>query len=333
MAKYTRLLSIDGGGTRGIISACIIDHLESITGKTTPELFDYCGSVSVSSITASMLLLPKSQGSLQPKYKAADIINFFLNKSRIVFQKNWRQNIKTLWGLKGPKYSSEPLNELLNEIFGESKISELLRSLSILFFSLNSIESVVGCTCSAQKSPSDDFYCKDIIAASSAFPIYFAPHVFSSVNKQKNYYGVEGGLAASNPSIVALAKVYSHEKNPCKRPDETIDANNIILVSLGTGLPTRTTNNKIDNYGFLGWMKKGELINDLFRANSQQTADNASMIVTPNQYFRVQPIFSNQNMSLDNADPNHLEKLVEGTRAYIKDNVKKFETIAALLTQ
>jgi uncharacterized protein len=81
------ILSIDGGGARGMIPAVILKEIERRTGKRIAHLFDrVCGS-STGSILACGLTAPKVVGQKEPKFKAADIVEIYRTLGKEIFSR------------------------------------------------------------------------------------------------------------------------------------------------------------------------------------------------------------------------------------------------------
>src|SRR5207253_1157613 len=104
------LLSLDGGGVRGIITLkilkSILERANQKTGKNLQiaDLFDfYCGS-SIGTILISALLVPDPNQPNQPKYNIDFIIDQIVKESPIIFTTSFFQDVQTLWGFRLPKY-------------------------------------------------------------------------------------------------------------------------------------------------------------------------------------------------------------------------------------
>jgi patatin-like phospholipase/acyl hydrolase len=78
-----RILSIDGGGIRGIIPAVLLAELEHRTGKHIAELFDLIAGTSTGGVLATLRTKPGTDGA--PQYAATEIIDFYLRKGPIIF--------------------------------------------------------------------------------------------------------------------------------------------------------------------------------------------------------------------------------------------------------
>ena len=107
MALFT-ILSIDGGGIRGIIPAMIIAEIERRTGCRTAELFDLIAGTSTGGVLALGLTVPHEKGN-RPKYKASQLVSFYEEDGKEVFHSFW-QNVVSLHGLIDEKYPLRPIS-------------------------------------------------------------------------------------------------------------------------------------------------------------------------------------------------------------------------------
>src|SRR5437016_1121497 len=98
MSKIRRILSIDGGGTRGIIAAIILAAIEERTGKPISQLFDLIAGTSTGAILALGLTMPNSSG--QPNFSAEELCRLYEQQIPQIFLKP-----QSWWGnLIKPKY-------------------------------------------------------------------------------------------------------------------------------------------------------------------------------------------------------------------------------------
>lgn len=171
--KTFRILSIDGGGVRGIIPARILQDIETRTGKRISELFDLIMGNSTGGILALGLVTPDTQGAAQ--YTAHDMVSFYQKNCEKIFSASLGRKLQTGWGLWAPKYSRKSLDKILKKVLGEAKLSQTLIPALITSFSLDQSLPHVWTTRKAQKGVHDDYYLYDVAGATSAAPTYFPP--------------------------------------------------------------------------------------------------------------------------------------------------------------
>lgn len=185
MAVPRRILTIDGGGLRGVFAAAIIEQMESVAGKPARQIFDCFYGTSTGAILAAAL----AQG-----LTAASLKQFYLDKGAEVFEKlPFYRIIKRLlyW-----TYAKENLEKELRDVFGEKKLFDVDKLLSIQ--TKDTRTSTVAFfnnfpyTC--EKNPEKNLPLWQIIRASTAAPTYFEPAL--------NRY-IDGGISAYNNSSYA----------------------------------------------------------------------------------------------------------------------------------
>src|SRR5690606_28908795 len=115
MAKI-RILSIDGGGIRGIIPGTILEVLEEKIQAHTQnpnarlvDYFDFISGTSTGGILVCGMLAPASDDPQRPRYFLKDIVARFHQKGGEIFRKNLLHKVRNLWGLRDEKYSNKVL--------------------------------------------------------------------------------------------------------------------------------------------------------------------------------------------------------------------------------
>src|SRR6202165_3519659 len=85
--RQLRILSIDGGGIRGIIPAKVLAKIEELTQQTVAELFDVIAGTSTGGILALGLTCPGADRKLM--HAASDLVDLYANKGAAIFTKSW----------------------------------------------------------------------------------------------------------------------------------------------------------------------------------------------------------------------------------------------------
>jgi len=311
--KKFRILSIDGGGVRGVMPARILQAMEEQTGKRISELFDLVIGNSTGGLIALALLTPNQEG--KAKYKAVDLVEFYKQKTPIIFSSSFFHYIKSGWGLWGPRYNRKHLDRILKELFGNAKLSHTLKPAVVISFSLDYALPEMWSTHHAREGKKLDYYLSDVAGATSAAPTYFAPKVLKNTHGEI-LHEIDGGIWANNPEFTAIRALSFMEHIPRSQ--------DVILISIGTGAPKpnrkelqkfRRQATKLKNAGILGWMIKAQpnLIEMMMTADNDWSKDLIS-IVYPNSH-RIQVYIPQELSSMDN--PKNVEKLRVLTEEYI----------------
>ena len=239
----TAILSIDGGGMKGIVSAVFLDNLERHIKEYSKnpnarigDYFDLIAGTSTGSILTVFYLLPENG---HPKYSAHEILNFYLTLGPSIFDK------QSLFPLFGSKYTSHGFEEQLTYHFGNIKLSELLKPCLITSYNTSNRSAVFFNRETARKDPIRNLFLKDAVRASCAAPTYFPPVCFSKSPNCLNCY-IDGGIVANNPSFCAVIEALKMEN--CK------SLHDIYVCSVGNVKNEETyTGRDIRKWGLLEW--------------------------------------------------------------------------------
>lgn len=257
------ILSIDGGGIKGIISAIVLEEFENILKRKTNDqktmLSDYFHMVSgtsTGSILAASYIAPYAK---RPKFTAEDVTNMYKELGEYVFTKTTKHNIKTMFGVIGSKYGNENFKVVLNKYFGDIKLSELLKPCLITAYDTQSSEPKFFNKVSALKNSKNDFYVKDAVLASCAAPTYFPPVCIKSFDHEL-FSCVDGGVFANNPTLCSFVECLKYYTNH--------EISNIYVLSVGNVCYNEHyCYEDVIKWGTVKWIKP--IIDILFDANSQ----------------------------------------------------------------
>lgn len=202
-----RILSLDGGGIKGLYTATILEHLEERYKCSLSDHFDMICGTSTGGLIALALSL---------KIPAATISKMYLEQGSEIFPKHsglyglWRQ---IFW--KG-KYSNMALKKVLQDLFGDSKIEQSNNLLCIPSYSVTDARPwIFKFDHQEGKLDRDNkaFY-RDVALATSAAPTYFP---VCEIDYYDHKQFVDGGLWANNPALVGLVEAVTYFVGPEKR--------------------------------------------------------------------------------------------------------------------
>jgi hypothetical protein len=242
-----RILSVDGGGIRGLISALVIAEIEARLSAQVgrkarmDEYFHLFAGTSTGGLISLALTAPT-------EVSAKDLALFYTEDGPKIFSRDLWRELSTLWGFTGPKYSSGPLREAIERRLGASKISEATRDLFVTSYDMNKSEPHFFKRWRALESEDRDFPIADPALATSAAPTYFPSH---GLGRRAL---VDGGVFAANPSVAAIAEALGRQSDePAK-----LEPDDLFLVSIGTGeFETDYAQTKVSGWGKLGWIAGG----------------------------------------------------------------------------
>ena len=171
MAKKLRILSIDGGGLRGLVPLLILKRIEEITGKKIHELFDLIAGTSTGGIIAAGLTATRDGKS--PALSVDSLIELYTTKGEIIFPRSKNVFSKAIRNIKsalGPKFSADGLDSQLKEYFGETLLKDTLKPIIITSYDIRNNEVLMFKTRLAKWDSRYDLKLSSACRATSAAP-------------------------------------------------------------------------------------------------------------------------------------------------------------------
>lgn len=317
-----KVLSIDGGGVRGIIPARILQEIETRTNKPISKLFNIVSGTSTGGLLTLAITKPDGQGN--PEFSAEYLLRLYMERSKEIFAKpSIIRKIKTGFGLWGSKYDRTAYDKILLQIFKNNLLNQSLCPVFIPIYSLGNSKPFIASTYFAAHNKENDFYLRDIAGAASAAPTYFDPKKFRSPNSTTIYQGVDGGIYANNPELIGVTGVYLLHPN--------FEIGNIILLSLGTG-DTVKNNQNSGNDGDIGWLKNKDIIGNMMDAESAIAETAVTAMLKNSNHFRFQLHLPNELAAMDNSSDSNLNALLEAAEDFIQQNTNSIDNLCKKLT-
>ena len=313
--KRIRILSIDGGGIRGVLPAMIIDRLEERLSRVhgikpfhIAKHVDLLAGTSTGGLIALGLTMPGEKGN--PKYTGQTLANLYKTKGREIFPVKW--NYFKPWTLLQPlanaAYDPSGLKRVLDEYFGNIRISELHSNLLITSFDLETHQAHIFDSLLAKSDRSKDFEVRSVCLATTAAPTYFPAAIVKNA-EGKEFTLVDGGIYANNPVLLALKRA--------KKLYPT--AEEYIIISIGTGEAEKKDHRYLANRGLVKW---GLEVTDVLMNNSTEYTQKLIQDELENDkrmtYLRFQPTLHDDQMKMDNVSPANLENLEKATNLFFE---------------
>lgn len=330
-----KILSIDGGGIRGILPGVMLSYIEEQlqlrSGDPTKRLVDYfdlIAGTSTGGILTSLYLCPNEHG--RPKFKASQAVDLYLKHGSKIFKRSIRQRIKSVDGITDEKYSARELEKISQQFMGDTKLSDLLKPCLITSYDIEKRRAHFF-TSNDAINPASDFYMKDVARATSAAPTYFECARIKNL-KGDEFALVDGGVFANNPSLCA----YSEARNMNFKSLE-IDkprAKQMLIVSLGTGSETKEYGyKKAKKWGKIRWIQP---VIDIMMSGSSETVDfHLSMLFdaadAADQYIRIEPKVYMADKDMDNATQSNIDALHNAALMNVTENKDKLDRIVNTL--
>ncbi|URD93478.1 Patatin-like phospholipase [Musa troglodytarum] len=327
------VLSIDGGGIRGIIPATILTFLEEklqtnalffhsflesvpkakrkkLDGEDArlADYFDVISGTSTGGLVTAMLTAPNEKN--RPLFAAKDILSFYMDHSPKIFPQPRGAiagAIESIRRILGPKYNGEYIRHIIKERLGCLKLHQALTNVVIPTFDIKQLQPTIFSSYKAKTDELMDAQLSDICISTSAAPTYLPAHYFKTKNHNgevREFNLIDGGIAANNPALVALGEV---RKENFRRDPESflstkyIDCSKLLVLSLGTDAFTHASSDMVDIH-----------ISAVFEGNLESN------------YLRIQDDTLDGSLSsVDISTKENLENLVKAGEKLLKKPVSR----------
>ena len=278
-----RILSIDGGGIRGIFPAAFLAGLEKryLGGASIADYFDLVAGTSTGGIIAL---------GLGAGLSAMEMSELYIDRGREIFPPigdhllgDLRRSMRTLGRLFKARYDRAALMRILREVLGSREFGESRKRLCIPACDGRFNEPYIF------KTPHHPDYRRDgcermtkVGAATSAAPTFYKPL------RDGGYLFLDGGVLANNPIMVALVDALS-----CFR----VMPARVRILSLGCGSTRHVVGRlKVTLGGALAW-------HDIFLAQmalqSHNALGQAGLLIGRHRITRIDAPKTSKNIELD----------------------------------
>ena len=274
--EYKFVLSLDGGGVRGLATVIFLKELEKASGKKIVDLFDFFIGTSVGGLNAMHLAVNEIEVSELESFWSQD--NLAMSMQSSFWTKNFFLKTK-------PIYNNKSKTELLEKYFGNKLISESKKPIAVLAYDVENRKPRVltSYTDQAIKATS-------AINATSAAPLYYP-----TVKIEDGSWLIDGSVVSNNPCLIGYNEARKYFKT-----------DNIKVFSVGTG---RHLNN-LDGEDSSKWGPFGWLTNDILGILLESHADHEILndLIGKN-YLRINSIAENINWNLDDYTEDNLRNI------------------------
>ncbi|OWM70904.1 hypothetical protein CDL15_Pgr014577 [Punica granatum] len=344
------ILSIDGGGIRGLIPGTILAFLESELQKLDGEdarladYFDVIAGTSTGGLVTAMLTNPDENNNNRPLFAAKDIKEFYLSQGPKIFPQESSYRLlapitRIISPVMGPKYDGKFLHELVKEKMGSRRLHQTLTNVVIPTFDIKNLQPTIFSSYEVKRKPEIDAMLSDICISTSAAPTYLPAHYFETKDQEGNvreFNLIDGGVAANNPTLVAMGEVTKEIMGGSTDffPIEPMDYRRYLVISLGTGSKKeegKYSAKAAARWGVLGWLTSGggTPLVDIFMQASSDMVDYHLMSVfqalhLEDNYLRIQDdTLSGDLASVDVATEKNLDDMVKVGEALLKKPVSR----------
>ncbi|CAF1000383.1 unnamed protein product [Brachionus calyciflorus] len=294
-----KIISIDGGGVRGIIPAILLREIQRRCNKPLVTLVDLFAGTSTGAILCAGLNVSENPIGSIPKYSPDDMVKFYIDESPKIFKKSILRY-----------YKQDNLKNILSKKVNFS-FTNLINH--VLIPTSTDIKTLYTFTKHDSSMTSNKNYSLvDILTAATAAPTYFPAYQIEGILHKL----MDGGILANNPSRLA----YEHAVNVLKIPSE-----NIHIISIGTGDYISHLFNENESNSILFWAQN---ISD-YIIDGHKNQVNLEMNQLIGDRFKRLQIYLNEPICLD--DYSKIPDLITITEHFIEENTEIINEIAQIL--
>ena len=267
-----RILSIDGGGVRGVVPTIVLQRLSQ-----EPGLEGWLDRVDLVAGTSTGGLIALALGA----GRDVEVIRrLYVDRAKDVFADSFWDDIRDLGKILGADYDVANLRRELETIFGGLTLADLQRRVLVTAFDLDNEDPT---TRTWKPKIFHNFPGADTDGArlvskvgtyTSAAPTYF--------QSEDGY--IDGGVFATNPSMCALAQT----QDPRIPADERADLDTVRVLSLGTGRSLVHVEGQSLDWGYLQWVRP---LIGLMLDGTNGIADYQCAQILRERYHRLAPTF------------------------------------------
>ena len=297
-----QVLSIDGGGAKGVFAAALLAGLEEDIGRPVLDHFDLV----VGTSTGGLIALALGAG-LSPR----QIVDFYVREAPNVFPgRRWWRALRRL-GLA--KYDGSGLERAVRNALGDILLGDSKIPLVVPAYNLAENDVYLF------KTPHHPRLKRDwrvpmweVAMATSAAPTYFPAYRLSGDGVRL----IDGGVWANNPAMVGVTEAVSlFERRLC----------DVRVLSLGTTSGARARPRRLDNAGILRWARGPSFLDVLLTAQGTGAFAQVQLLIGKENARRLDPPLLEGDLPMDGADPDTLiGKAAHHSRSFCPDFEKTF---------
>ncbi len=340
------VLSVDGGGVRGLIPALIVEDLmrrvrfiagyarrhhrlvnfsftsqKMIRELEVDTLFDLFAGTSTGALMAIGFAAKR-------RYTPHEMVEIYRNHAETIFPLRQFKSLRAVRQVFAEKYDAGPFEKLLKAIFGDQKLSDCRSNLLVTSYDTDKrapyfFKHYDEVAARSRRDLPEDYFLRDVARATTAAPTYFLPARVRSLSGVERTL-LDGGLVANNPALSAYVEARKIHRN----------ARKFVIVSLGTGRNGRRFGyDRVSKWGYLDWVSPVLGVPMLaFMMDGQSEAAAHSLKNLPRiEYYRFNTDLTSIAEEMDDAGPKNMKQIEAEARRVIRENSGELHKLAKVL--
>lgn len=297
------ILSLDGGGMKGLILLTQLVKLEEMLGKPLYKHFNMISGTSTGGIVAALLSIGIS---------AKDILDVYTHHGKSIFKKEFLR-----FGFLRPKYNDKYYNKLIKYYVGDIRLADIKNNVLLLVgYNATTNTRKLFKSKLAKKNEDENYTLYDAIRVTSSAPTYFKPH---QIEGDDSYY-IDGGLVINNPALAS----YLYAKNIINEFSQKIN-HHINILSFSTGNIDKPIKPVVIKGGKINWALKSVKI--LLSEQAETTDYNLDGIYkyNPGVYKRCLSTIKYSSGVIDDASQKNVLNMIKDGELSIENNLHKIQ--------
>lgn len=339
LKKPIRVVTVDGGGVRGILPVRVMVALEEMTGRRVAELFDILVGTSIGGIGVLALMRPGPNG--KPMWTARDLLVEYSTRAAEIFPDtslSWPQSMQQLSEmirrpsptaallgsnprLGNARYDPAGLIDILTGQLGGAMMSEALQHTIVTSYDVRAQQPVLFDSAEIKAGRQEDIPMITAARATSAAPTYFPPMADTDGDGEERLL-VDGGIFANNPALLGYQAALERMAGP----------EDIVLVSLGTGL--HAPDNTLTRTEYMGssWFRLAQSLMQSAQVGNVSVIDRFLRTAIGDTYWRFDAQLTGPiNHDMDNTTAEHVKWLDTAGKALVGERIGDLKRLAEVL--
>lgn len=290
-----QMLTLDGGGIRGVFSAAVLAAIEEDLDVNIRDHFDLISGTSTGGIIAIALGL-----GIPPR----GILDFYVSEGPKIFRDPFA--LRKAWHWVHAKHDPRQLEESLRAVFGDSLFGESTKRLVVPSYNIGQSDVYLFRTPHLEKLSRD----YRVPAWKVAMATAAAPTYFPVARQVDGIRLVDGGVWANNPTLVALAEAVGQLNQPME---------DVLALNVGTMSGLKSFPKGLDRGGKKQWAKHAHPL--ILDASSLGVQKQAALLLPSGRYLRIDAVAPDTEVSLD--DIRTADDLIAAARHYSRTVMPK----------
>ena len=330
MEKYC-ILSIDGGGLRGVVPLTILKTIEAKTGKRIHELFNFMAGTSTGGLITAAISIKNPLHPTTPLYALDDVMDLYVHRGHEIFPERTKVGdlLHGAEDLFKPKFSDAGIKSVFSDVLKNYRMLDCLTDIMICSYDLNNNIPLFFKSRAAKNNAAQNALLYDVCRATSAGPSYLPSYelVYPNDAENPNRNCIDGGVYVNNPSMATLVEFskYHHDYLPSVPAETDIDYDNVFVLSIGTGSYTGKVNDADTlNKGELYWAQ--QISDIMMRGVNRATDYEMAEMMNKGNYLRLNiAIDTDVHSEMSNSSSETTQYLVGATNDMLAQKDKNID--------